>query len=212
MIERLRFFLPSMIVLGIIALVTRIYIAILYKRMGEKLKSIEWLKDNEKKALLLVALPLQVLWAPSFEELVFRAPLIVIFPAISSKAWIGIWISSILFVFIHWFNKPLSLIELYRKKENGLTETDDFETEAKRYMESLGKKKTILRLAKIPVMLVLGIVTAYFGIKYQSIWLSVGIHVVWNQVMPLITQLLVIVFIVVILIIFKAKESLKKNN
>ena len=117
MTERFFQFLPSIVVLTSIAIVTFVYLRLISKRFKERMKSIEWCKENQGKIIWLIGIPFQNVWAPVAEELVFRAPLIIVFSSISGNAWRGIWISSILFSLVHYFGKKITLFEVLSAKE-----------------------------------------------------------------------------------------------
>ncbi|MDP3696645.1 MAG: CPBP family intramembrane metalloprotease [Candidatus Taylorbacteria bacterium] len=162
------------------------------KRYRENLKSIEWLKENEWKVIWLIGTPACNIWAPTAEELIFRAPLIVAFGNISGNAWWGILASSIAFAFIHYFGKKINFLEVLLAKENSETKNDDLQTTISDIEKAQAQQMKTRRLLHIVATLPLGILAGYYGIKYQSIWVSVGIHSVWNLLMPTILPFLVL--------------------
>lgn len=193
MTERFFQFLPSITVLMSIALVTFVYLRLVSKKFKERMKSIEWCKENHWKIIWLIGVPLQHIWAPVAEELVFRAPLIVLFSSISGNAWRGIWISSILFSLVHYFGKKIALFEVLSAKEKGDTKTDSLEAEISDIQKKESKRVRIRKFLHPVAVFPLGVLSGYYGVKYQSIWTSVGIHFVWNLIMPIIIVLLILI-------------------
>lgn len=192
MAERLALFLPSIIILTCIALVTFIYLKLVVRRFGENLKSVVWCEKNQRKVIFYLAMPAQVVWAPVAEELIVRAPLIVIFPVVSGYAWIGIIVSSVIFASVHYFGKKTGLSEVFEAKECGNTKTDNLDLEVaaleKTHADLLQKR----RVTQVTATFLLGMLSGYCGILYQSIWVSVGIHAAWNLFLPAVLQLFIL--------------------
>ncbi|GEM_PF-6607109 len=59
------------------------------------------------------------IFAPTAEELIFRAPLVIAFGTLSLFAWMGIAVSSVAFGAIHWFGKKISRLEVLSEKDSG---------------------------------------------------------------------------------------------
>lgn len=158
--ERVLMFLPSILIIGSIAGATSVYIKrVTEPRFGDDIKSVNW-KQNKWKDWLLIQ-PILIIWAPTAEELLFRAPLIIAFDAMSPFAWYGIFISSALFSLVHWLER-----------------------------EKRDIRKKILNVVST---FLLSILAGYFGIKYQSIWLSVGIHAMCNLIPTMFFLLIVVI-------------------
>jgi membrane protease YdiL (CAAX protease family) len=191
--ERVLVFLPSVLVIAGIAAAIFIYLKWIIKRFGDDFKSVEWHKQNQWKVIWSVGTPLTNVWAPTIEELVFRAPIIIAFSAMSSFAWYGVLTSSILFSLAHWFGKKIWMPEILSERENGDHKSDDVVEEVDRLHQEAGNRILMTRIAHVVLTLPLGILAGYYGIKYQSIWVSVGIHSVWNLVMPTVVPLLILV-------------------
>ncbi|OHA50340.1 MAG: hypothetical protein A3A80_00600 [Candidatus Terrybacteria bacterium RIFCSPLOWO2_01_FULL_44_24] len=182
MSERFLHFLPDIAVIATIAALTWLYIKALSHHIGENSKSITWLKKNPKIALL-VGLPTLFIWAPTVEELIFRAPLIIVFGAMSPYAWIGIVVSNIIFAVIHQGkNSVRKHIEFstHLSNQEGELATDDYETERAGFIASQPKQTTVAKIFSVIPQFALGMLSGYLGITNQSIWLSVGIHCAWN--------------------------------
>lgn len=199
--ERIYEFLPSILILAGIAGVTLLYLKLIIKRFGDKFKSVEWHEKNEWKVIWSVGTPLAYVWGPAVEELIFRAPLIIAFSTVSSVAWYGIFASSGLFALMHWFGKKIWLPEILSTRENGDHRSDDVETEINRLHTEAGKMVMMRKVLHVVLTLPLGILTGYYGIKYQSVWVAFGIHSVWNLIMPVVLPILMLLGILSFLII-----------
>ena len=188
--ERIYAFLPSVLVIACIAGATRLYLKYVIKRFGDNFKSVEWYKNNQWKVIWTVGTPLINVWAPAVEELIFRAPLIIAFGAMSSVAWYGVFASSGLFALSHWFGKKIWMLDILSARENGNHKTDDLEAEVNQLHTEKGKMIMVRKVLHVVFTFPLGILTGYYGIKYQSVWVAFGIHSTWNLVMPFILPFL----------------------
>ena|SRR3989344_3700349 len=199
MIDRIMQFLPSILVIASIAISTFIYLKVVIKKIGPAWKSVEWHSKNKWKVIWLVGAPAVNVWAPTAEELIFRAPIIIAFGTMSSSAWIGILISSAVFGAIHWFGKKINILEILSEKEAGNIKTDNLDTELSELEATQSKRVRIQRIAHVFTTMPLGVLSGYYGIKYQSIWVSVSIHAIWNLVMPIILPLFVLIVVLSVL-------------
>lgn len=190
--ERIYAFLPSVLVIACVAGATLLYKKWVIKRFGDNFKSVEWHKKNQWKVMWTVGMPLTNVWAPAVEELIFRAPLIVAFSAMSSVAWYGVFASSGLFALSHWFGKKIGMLDILSAKENGNHKSDDVVAEMNRLHTEKGKMIMVRKVLNVVCTLPLGILAGYYGIKYQSVWVAFGIHLVWNLVMPAVLPLLML--------------------
>lgn len=190
--ERIYAFLTSVLVIACIAGATLLYMKWVIKRYGDNFKSVEWHKKNQWKVIWTVGTPLTNVWAPAVEELIFRAPLIVAFGAMSSAAWYGVFASSGLFALSHWFGKKIWMPEILSAKENGNHKSDDVVAEVNRLHTEEGKMIMVRKALHVVFTLPLGILAGYYGIKYQSVWVAFGIHSAWNLVMPFVSPLLML--------------------
>lgn len=194
MLERVQMFLTQILGVGGIAGLTLIYLFVIKKTMGDKLKSISWLNQNKLKLFFLAGAPTSFIYAPTLEELIFRAPLIVAFDRMSANAWIGIAISAAAFGLIH-LNSPMVYTflasDLDGQRERGTLSTDDIETEMARIKEEKASKVRVFLWIKVAVMALVGVPLAYYGIRYQSLWVSVGLHAAVNIFSMLILPILI---------------------
>lgn len=87
--ERIYAFLPSVLVIAGIAVATFLYMRWAIKRFGDNFKSVEWQEKNQWKVVWTVGIPRDNILSPALEELIFRAPLIIAFGAMSPFAWHG---------------------------------------------------------------------------------------------------------------------------
>lgn len=186
---------------------TLVYIKLLSKHWQENLKSIEWYKKNQWKVESLLGIPAVNILAPATEELIFRAPLIIIFSDINGNAWAGILVSAFAFASIHYFGCQIKLFEVLQMKEGNQIKTDDPQTGIKEIEKMQAQQMKIRRLSHVVGTFPLGILAGYYGIKYQSIWISVGIHSAWNLLVPLILPLLVILSILAFSRIIEAWDN-----
>ena len=190
--ERIYAFLPSVLIIAVIGGATFLYLKWVVKRFGDNFKSVEWHKQNQWKVTWTVGTPLINVWAPAVEELIFRAPLIIAFSAISSVAWYGVFASSGLFALLHWFGKKIWIPEILSAKENGNHKSDDMEAEINRLHMEEGKMIMVYKVLHVVFALPVGILAGYYGIKYQSVWVAFGIHSVWNLIMPTVLLILML--------------------
>lgn len=193
MTDRIMQFLPSISIITSMAVFTFVYLKVVIKKIGPAWKSVEWHSKNEWKVIWLVGIPAMYVWAPTAEELIFRAPLIMAFETISSSAWVGILASSVVFGAIHWFGKKISILEIISEKKSGNTKTDNLDSELSELETTQAKRVRIQRILHVFTTIPLGILSGYYGIKYQSIWVSVGIHATWNIVIPIILPLFALI-------------------
>ncbi|OGZ58328.1 MAG: hypothetical protein A2827_03780 [Candidatus Spechtbacteria bacterium RIFCSPHIGHO2_01_FULL_43_30] len=162
------------------------------KRFGDNFKSTEWHKKNQWRVIWTVGTPLTNVWAPAVEELIFRAPLIIAFGAMSSVAWYGVFVSSGLFALSHWFGNKIWMPEILSARENGDHKSDDVVAEVDRLHQKAGRRILVQKVLHVVLTFPLGILAGYYGIKYQSIWVSFGIHSAWNLIMPFVLPLFVL--------------------
>lgn len=156
--DRIYTFLPSVLILAGVAGAIIIYLKLIGKRLGDNFTSDGWRKNNEWK-ILFIAMSLQNVSAPALSEIVFRAPLIIAFNEVSLAAWDWIFVSSFFFLLV----RLLLGRKLWTEQEINIV------------------AREVLTIAST---LPLGILTGYYGIKYQSIWVAFGIHSVWNFFIP----------------------------
>lgn len=178
--ERVLHFLPSLLIVSGVSLFMIFYHGVLLPRwLGkENTKNEVWMKEwrrkNKLKSFFMISAPLLYVYAPFFEELIFRAPIIIAFPIISDYAWLGIIISSIAFAITHSSKKYAVKIA-----DESLYGSPKAIVDYSR--ESLIKKVRVVRLFS---SFISGTLAGYFGIAYQSLYVSVGVHMAWNLLIP----------------------------
>ncbi|MDP3770051.1 MAG: CPBP family intramembrane metalloprotease [bacterium] len=186
--EKIYAFLPSIVILACIAGVTFVYVKLVIRRFGDDFKSIEWREKNKWKLTWMVGTPMSNVFAPTAEELIFRAPLIIAFSTMSSAAWYGLFASSVLFAMAHWRGKKISMQDILSVQDN--EKSDDLKREVNQFYQEHRKEIMMRKILNVVFTLPLGILAGYYGIMYQSIWLSSGIHLVWNLIIPVILLIL----------------------
>ncbi len=206
--ERIYTFFPSVITIACIAGATHLYLKWIVKYYGDNFKSVAWLQQNQTRVIWTVGRPLAIVYGPMVEELIFRAPLIIAFSALSATAWYGIYASSAVFALIHWRGKKIFVDAVINAREEGTQQSDDVLKEVDRLSEENKRRVLISKISQVLFTFVLGVLAAYYGIKYQSIWIAVGIHAVWNLFVPLVIALIVIPLQIIIAIVIVAYMSI----
>ncbi len=188
--ERLQIFLPAIAGAASLALLTIIFVRLAIKKLGqENLQSTEWVKNNLLKVSLLIGTPIANVLAPTAEELFFRAPIIVMFPDMGGHAWTAILISAVLFSLAHIREKNLGVNEILNTK----TLNDNLNEREQQAEQTLDRSEKRLRMVfRLGATFVLGVIAGYFGVKHQSLWLAIGIHSLWNLVMPVLVSILLL--------------------
>jgi len=211
--ERFMQFLPSVIIIFSIAVVTLAHLFLIEKLLGSRLKSIDWLNKNKRKIFFLFFVPAFYVLPPTLEELIFRGPLIIVFGTLSFSAWIAILFSAFLFAAFHYFGvaSRINLFDILSEKEKGNIETDDIEAEEKKLAKTQSKKIKIRRIINISVSFPLGIFSGYCGIVYQSIWLSVVVHFIYNILAPIILWIIIAIVFLLFSGISELWNRLKRN-
>lgn len=187
--ERIYTFLPSILILVCIVGTTRLYVWLIIRQFGDNFNNFEWRDKNRCKVILTVSIPWGVLMCPALEELIFRAPLIIIFEKMSSLAWYAVFASGVIFWLTHliWIPNKLFTRKNFNYKNIKLTiDPKLLREENKRFVRFV----VIKLISSMPVAIPAG----YYGIRYQSIWIAFGIHLVWN----LITYLSLLIYLLVL--------------
>ncbi|HRH32252.1 MAG TPA: CPBP family intramembrane metalloprotease, partial [bacterium] len=96
-----------------------------------------------------------------------RAPLILYFDGLSTEAWYGIGVSTLLFAVTHAFGEGRS-------------------------NQSVGR-----RILHVVTRLPMGVMYGYFGVRSQTLWAPLALHIAWNAavivIVPIVTVLITIV-------------------
>lgn len=190
--ERVYEFLPSIIVIACIAALAILFFKLLVKYFGDNLRNTEWVQKNKLKAYLLCVLRYHVV-EPTVEELVYRAPLVLVFSTVSSFAWYVILAVSgapLLFSLFLRRSSDTVLVRYFMGIRNVAPDAPDASGASRMSPETAKKADIACKVFGVVSAVSLGIVSGYYGILYQSIWLSVGIHAAWNvtlmTVMPVV--------------------------
>ena len=189
MLERIYQFLPAMLVPLSVAIAGNIYAALLAKKYRDVLNDKQWTKAHPWKCFFLFWAPFAYGYGPVQEELIFRMPLIIIFSGISPNAWIGIVVSAATFAIIHWHGGLIATMQKNEKK----TEYGS-EIIAERMKKQFRQQKSV----QMVVLFIMGTFIGYYGVYYQSIWVSVGMHAAWNLLYPIASTLLLVILFLLI--------------
>lgn len=189
--DRFRLFLPSLIPIATIGIAAWLYHFWFSKRFSQELGSVAWIRENQKILSSAYATPAAWVQGPFLEELIFRAPLVIIFQSVSRLSWPWIVLSALAFGLIHWRGNKLTLEELTDDQEVDGVLTDNLQEIIRRIEPKHRKEIAKRRVAHCLIASVLGIIAGFYSVKYQSIWLAVGIHAAWNFCNPI--QLLVVI-------------------
>jgi membrane protease YdiL (CAAX protease family) len=205
MIEKLVSFLPAIIVLSSIVVILLCLYRFIPARLldKEKLKNlkyaVQWSKEHKLRIVLMTIL-VAGLYFPALEELIFRAPLIVIFDTLSGHAWIGILVSSVLFAVVHYSGK-FAVTGFEAMKEMSIANrepeerVDRFESKRENFIK-------VIKWGRLISSFLIGILLGYLAIKYQSLYLCFGVHAAWNLVLRHILGILAGIVVAVFTLIF----------
>ena len=211
--ERIGHFLFSLLLMGSITAALWIYQIVMRRRWKKELDSIAWWKENRWKAFWRLLGPEIHLLLPFREELIFRAPLIIAFGFLSPHAWIAVLLVATVFAALHsLLGKKLTLSEVFSEHEKRHLETDSLKETISFLKEAKKKEIRIRRLLHPVLILPLGILTGYYGIQYQSIWVAVGIHVFWNLLPILFPLAMFMVGALIDIFIWLWKRSALKKS
>lgn len=192
--ERIRLFLPSVVIVASIAGILFLYLTWFRRRYREESNSIAWTSKHKWRLAFQVAIPSVAIFAPTLEELIFRAPIIIAFRSMTTYAWCGVVASSSLFAAMHWFGEKVDASELFEALKNKTLESDDAKKETERLQTKQGTKIRRRRIEHVVVAFLAGLVLGYAGIRSQSLWVSVGLHAAWNLLDPFVSILITLIF------------------
>lgn len=177
MLERLALFLPSIGICLVIAAIAYVVCGRVQKYIKIKSKDDpEWVRKNPNKTYWMMVTPAFLIWAPFFEEAVFRGVLIIFFESITLYAVAAIMVSAAIFAYAH----KSSVVEYHEQayaKES---------SEGKTAEQILQERKDIDRKIKEDFRQKLkwtfagGIIFGLAGVGAQSIYASVFCHFLWN--------------------------------
>ena len=176
--ERIMLFLPEIAqIIGMVAL-TFIYLRLISKRVPVPTKPLQG--KESLRYLIFLYIPAVGIFAPAFQGLLYRAPLVILFPRLTAPSWAVLLLWSAALAFLHspaasrcfaWVNKCLK-----RRVVN-----------AKEEQQGLGHPISAFLVEALSICL---------GIICQSIWISVGVHAVFNLV-PLFLGILPAMVIII---------------
>lgn len=180
-----------------------VYVVILFhtkwaaEQNKDRFNSIAWVKAHQKMIFWKFGLPQIVLSAPCVEELIFRAPLIYCFSSMTRTAWISVALSSVVFGILHWSGDFVSTNVVITQKTTS-DQTDDLKQEVEK-VEGENKKAVLFsKMFRVCLSTLLGAWLGYLGIAYQSLWVSVGAHALWNLIMPALLPLLLLLIWIIL--------------
>lgn len=183
--ERIYLFLPSLVAIATIAGLAWLYVHTQQRRFGkENLRDPTWLLANHQHVQKKLGVAVLLVWAPAAEELLFRAPLIIGFGSMSEPyAWEGLILSTIAFVLIHHMRIAPAQSECLAAWKKG-------------EMPVSPPVAWHRRLAITFFTGCMSMLAGYYGVEYQSVWVSVGIHALWNLVVPTLAPILLLLMLV----------------
>ncbi len=195
--EKFLVFLPTFLLLLITGVAVRIWVIIKIKQTKNNYPNFwraSWIRKNQKlffKKWLVSYFPSHFIGAPALEELLFRAPLLIYFDGLSVKAWLWIFLTSIIFGLVHfpryWWKTrkiPRTTEEIILDREkikqdvrlsNSKRKFDSLEQELQHnrfYISSQIRAGLKVAISTIPH----GILLSYLALMYQSIILPVIVH------------------------------------
>lgn len=142
---------------------------------------------------LLIAVPLS-------EELVFRAPLVLVFESLTPAARVAVLLSALAFAMVHvygsWGEKSKSMYAqhlFWQRYEAGLLKDEEFWKDL-REIRNLAEQWASQNAFQVYLVdgiqfvapLVMGAIAGYVGIKEQSLWWPIAIHSVSNATVSLL--------------------------
>lgn len=201
--EKLLVFRWSFLVVFGIFVICRIYIGVVSKIYKNEIKSIEWIKANSFKYYFLFGFPTLLIIAPTLEELIFRAPLLLFFDGLSPSSIIFAVIISLSFGATHWHSPFSDGMQLLDKAE-----TDDLVAEAAKVRAAEPRYNKIFRVFFTSSI---GLYLSYLALSSQSIWPSLIFHSAWNFLWPLIGPLVMALLFYSVLYVYDFVDSLLRK-
>lgn len=192
---------PSLAIAGFVAVMVLFLLKrVIPQRYGKCLNSVTWISQNLPLAIFLCWVLPTCVWAPFSEELLFRAPLLLLFDSPRSPyAWLGILISAILFGAGHRIlglmtNATFKALELH--KAGAGDDIGHLMRLAGGTEEQKPSKRA--RLIRFMTAFLPGIAYGYIALAKQTIWITIVIHLLWNLVLPVVGIVIGIIVAVVV--------------
>lgn len=169
--ERLQQFTLSILIVTSIGIIAITHAENSLNALIKAGKTVGDIQDTQTKVGFLknIIFPTVVVYAPTIEEVMFRLPLILAFSTINRQSLHVIVISGLLFGLHHITNPGSTFREL----------PDDLPLSAIKNREN-DEKIGFRNYYQVVMTSILGILAGYFSVKFQSIWVAVAIHVLWN--------------------------------
>jgi membrane protease YdiL (CAAX protease family) len=177
MLARLWLFLPSIAVCIVISGFAHLILSRVARYINTRTKNDpEWIKKNKIKTFWMVSIPAFLIWAPFFEELIFRGVLVVCFESVTLWAFVAIVVSAALFAYAH----KSSVIEYHEQAYEKENLEDKTIEELLKDREELDRKIKRDFRKKFFWTFVGGLIFGLTGVYSQSIYASVFFHFAWN--------------------------------
>jgi membrane protease YdiL (CAAX protease family) len=211
--ERFELFQQDALILASISLVVFVYFKVLKKYYAAKVESLTWVSENKIKAFFLIHVPFFLIYAPVFEELLFRLPLLIFFDEdFTAHTWVAVLLSGTIFAGIHWNKKRVLVGHILDAQKKGKLASDNIELAAEQVREGNQKTVLIMNIIQVVFTFFLGVLCAYFCIKQQSIWTAVWIHFAWNLivvfVLPNVVLIVYALFLITITVTANAWDAI----
>ena len=191
LIARAHIFLPSILIMAVVAIAYRFFYKSNHKQIMEELRAVKQVRTKENVLVfmrgnwwrLLLMIFAAVLFSPVKNELLFRAPLLVAFGSFSEMTWNAIYVSAALYA---------SFMSLSFK-------TDFLKEDT--WSKYVGAQRTFLKIGAFALNFlswwVVGIAAGYVAIRYQSLFVCV----LFGITLPFINGALVLIYQLVLMAI-----------
>jgi len=178
-------------------LIALLALRIVPRKIGvEKFNDVGWVRKNKWKIIFFLSFPVVVIVGPVLEETIFRAPLIIFFGSLTPMAWVGVIVSSLLFALSHAYNLPSLLLSEKIFRDKGVNESEKVAQVVENIKKENKSEIKAYRIVLIIVTFVLGMVAGWLGVKYQSIYPCLILHVGWNLCSILGIQAILLLLVV----------------
>ena len=164
LMDRISFFSPVLVTCLLVSVLFRVYMKWITARIGkDRLNDIEWLKTHNVAVACKIGFPSIFISAPFVEELVFRAPLLICFPAWTNEARIWLIVSSVAFGASHWFGKVFEAVEVHGA-EIGDLESNDMTKEMEKVTQEKKEKSAFCKDISI----------RFYDMSWFWVWISLS--------------------------------------